>query len=407
MIKAFKIKKAACMLLLVFFVIVKTAASGFAQSSVKTSMKHLIDRNLHSAVDQYLVLAKKIPSDSLARGYDPARQKNIYSGASWWCSGFYPGALLLLYEATNNQELKKEAVKKLTVIKNQMYNTSDHDLGFKMNCSFGNAYRIFKDTAYKNILIVSANSLATRYKPTIKSIKSWDFNTAFKCPVIIDNMMNLELLEWAGHNGGGERLKEIAINHANTTLKNHFRPDYSSYHVVDYDLNTGLPMRKATWQGVNDSSAWARGQAWGLYGFTMMYRETKNPVYLNQAKSIAKFILNNPNLPVDLIPYWDFNAPDIPNALKDASAAAVISSALLELAQYTQLPEKRAYIKAAETILRSLSSNTYQAAPGTNGGFILKHSVGAFPMHEEVDVSLSYADYYYIEALTRYKKWYL
>jgi uncharacterized protein YyaL (SSP411 family) len=218
--------------------------------------------------------------------------------------------------------------------------------------------------------------------------------------------MNLELLEWSSRNDGGKKLDSIAINHANTGIKNHFRPDYSSYHLIDYDLATGKVMRKITRQGAADSSAWSRGQAWGLYGYTMMYRFTKNKQYLLQAQHIAKFILGNPHLPADMIPYWDFDAPGIPNAYRDASAAAVMASAFLELGRYTTGVAHTQYITAAQKILKTLSSSRYLAKLGTNGGFLLKHSVGALPFRAEVDVPLTYADYYFVEALLRYKQWY-
>jgi len=220
-------------------------------------------------------------------------------------------------------------------------------------------------------------------------------------------MMNLELLEWVSKNGGEQKFHNIAVEHANTTLKNHFRPDYSSYHVLDYNLRTGGVDRKVTHQGYSDESAWARGQAWGLYGYIVMYRFTKNAVYLSQANNIARFLLNHPNLPEDKIPYWDFDAPDIPNAKRDASAGAIMASALLELAQYTKGQQKKQYISSAEKMIQSLASPAYKAPLGKNGGFLLQHSVGHLPNKSEVDVPLTYADYYFLEALTRYKKWYL
>lgn len=165
--------------------------------------------------------------------------------------------------------------------------------------------------------------------------------------MIIDNLMNLELLAWVTDHGGDAKYKKIAINHANTSMKNHFRPDYSSYHVVDYDMKTGAVVKRGTAQGASDSSAWSRGQGWALYGYTMMYRFTKEKRYLNLAKNIASFILNHPNMPADKVPYWDFDAPGIPNTYRDASAAAVIASALLELGQYTGKQDAKVYIDAA------------------------------------------------------------
>jgi len=211
------------------------------------------------------------------------------------------------------------------------------------------------------------------------------------------------LLFWATRETGDSSYYKIAVTHANTTMKNHFRPDYSSYHVVNYNSQTGAVQQRKTHQGFADESAWARGQAWALYGYTEVYRETKDKKYLDQANHIAQFILNHPNLPADKIPYWDFNAPDIPNALRDASAASIIASALLELSQYTEGAISKNYVSVAETMLQSLSSDQYKAAPGTNGGFIIKHGVGHLPQKSEVDVPLTYGDYYFIEAMARYK----
>ena len=217
--------------------------------------------------------------------------------------------------------------------------------------------------------------------------------------------MNLDLLFWATKASGDSSFYKIAVTHANTTIKNHFRPDNSSYHVLNYDPQTGAIKQKRTAQGAADESAWARGNAWGLYGFTVTYRETKDPKYLDQANKIAQFLLSHPNLPADKIPYWDFNAPDIPNALRDASAASVMASALLELSKYVDAEKSKQYFKAAEIILQSLSTSTYKAAPGTNGGFILQHGVGHLPGGTEIDVPLTYGDYYYVEAMMRYLSW--
>ncbi|HEU5168821.1 MAG TPA: glycoside hydrolase family 88 protein, partial [Chitinophagaceae bacterium] len=283
----------------------------------------------------------------------------------------------------------------------------NHDLGFMMFCSFGNAYRITGNKTYKPTIDTSAGSLITRYRPAIQSIQSWESNDKLKCPVIIDNMMNLELLMWVAQHGGDQKLKDIAIAHANSTLERHFRPDGSSYHVLDYDPSTGKIIRKQTWQGAADESAWSRGQSWGFYGFTMMYRFTKDERYLKQAQWIAGFIFNHPNMPSDLVPYWDFNAPGIPDTWRDASAAAINASALLELAQYVSKQDAINYIDKAEKIIRSLSSEKYRAKQGEIGGYLLMHSVGNLPFHSEIDTPLTYADYYFLEALQRYQKWVL
>ncbi|MEI8059011.1 MAG: glucuronyl hydrolase, partial [Ferruginibacter sp.] len=371
------------------------------------SMKNMINTNMEFAAKQYKILMQNTPDTLMPRSFDASKNQLVTSDTKWWCSGFYPGSLLYIYEYTKDPVIKTEALKRLGILEKEKYYTGNHDLGFKMFCSFGNAYRIFGDSTFKEVIFKAAASLATRYRPSIKAIQSWNSNEKLKCPVIIDNMMNLELLYWVSEHGGDARFKEIAVTHANTTLQNHFRPDYSSYHVVDYDLNTGDVIKKITWQGAADSSAWARGQAWGLYGYTMMYRFTKNKAYLDLARHIAQFILHHTNLPADKIPYWDFNAVGIPSTYRDASSASILASAFLELGQYVTKKESKELVYTAEKILQSLASPAYRSNAGENGGFILLHSVGSVPNKSEVDVPLTYADYYFLEALKRYKDWYL
>ena len=250
----------------------------------------------------------------------------------------------------------------------------------------------------KSVIIEAAKTLSTRFNPKVGAIRSWDHNSdKWDYPVIIDNMLNLELLFEATKLKGDSIYHQIAVKHANTTLKNHFRADNSSFHVVDYDPENGEIIQKTTAQGYADESAWARGQAWGLYGYTLCYRYTKNPIYLAQANKIADYILNHPNLPKDKVPYWDYNDPKIPDAPKDASAAAITASALFELATYAN---NKSYTKSANQILNSLS-NSYQAPANQNAGFILVHSTGHKPANSEIDVPINYADYYYLEALLR------
>jgi unsaturated chondroitin disaccharide hydrolase len=362
-----------------------------------------IKKDVADATAQYKILMAGLVPNRFPKTYHADSAKLETSGASWWCSGFYPGTLLYLYQQTKEPALLTEANRMLNMLAKEQYDKTTHDLGFMMYCSFGNAQKMEPAAAYKEILINSAKSLSTRFDPKVGCIKSWDTKKP-EYLVIIDNMMNLELLFYATRITGDSSYYKIAVTHANTTMKNHFRADYSSYHVVDYNPKTGEVHKKRTAQGYADESAWARGQAWGLYGYTVMYRETKDKKYLDQANHIAQFILNNPNLPADKIPYWDYNAPNIPHALRDASAAAVMASAFLELCRYTDGKHGQQYFKTAEIILRNLSSPVYFAAKGTNGGFILKHSVGHMPNKTEIDVPLTYADYYFIEALGRYQK---
>jgi hypothetical protein len=362
----------------------------------------LFKQNFKDAEKQYQFLAKHLPATKFPKTYFPNTDKYEFSNSDWWCSGFYPGSLLYIYEQTKDPQTYTEALRILKDLEKEKYNTTTHDLGFMMFCSFGNANFIDPKPEYKEILLTSAKSLITRFNPTVGCIKSWDSKPS-DFLVIIDNMMNLELLFWATRETGDSTYAKVAITHANTTLKNHFRPDFSSYHVINYNTSTGLAQEKRTAQGFANESAWARGQAWGLYGYTLMYRETKNPIYLEQAKHIASFILNHPNLPADKIPFWDFNAPNIPEALRDASAASVTASALLELSTYVKGNQSKGYISAAETMLYALSKPPYKAAYGKNGGFLIKHCVGHIPQNTEVDVPLTYADYYFLEAMKRYQ----
>ncbi|HVW96078.1 MAG TPA: glycoside hydrolase family 88 protein [Mucilaginibacter sp.] len=363
----------------------------------------IIDRNMALADKQYKLMSAQLSPGRFPKNYDPAKNKFETSNSGWWCSGFYSGTLFGIYKDTHDGDLLTDADLSLDSLAKEQYNTHTHDLGFMMYTSFGNANQIAPNAAYRQILINSAKSLSTRFNPRVGCIKSWDSKPG-DFLVIIDNMMNLELLFWATKATGDSSFYKIAVTHANTTMKNHYRPDYSSYHVVNYNPETGEVQQKKTAQGFSDESAWARGQVWGLYGFTVMYRETRDRKYLDQAVHIADFILHHPNLPADKIPYWDFNAPNIPDALRDASAGAIMASALLELCRYADKAKAKNYFKTAQIILKTLSSPRYLAAPRTNGGFILKHNVGHFPAKSEVDVALTYADYYFVEAMNRYKQ---
>ncbi len=366
----------------------------------KADLVDLIDKRLDFAAAQYKVLAKHVPADSLPETYQYGKSKS--TTPKNWVSGFYPGTLFYLYEATGDQALYQAGLDKLPVME-PIKTIDSHDIGFMMYCSFGNANRLNPKDEYKDVLITSAQSLMKRYNPNVGCTMSWSSKPG-EFRVIIDNMMNLELLMWATQVTGDSSYAKVAISHANTTMKNHFRPDGSSYHLVNYNPETGAINKKHTVQGYADDSAWARGQAWGLYGYTMMYRETKDKNYLAQAKKIAEFVLNHPNLPEGKVPYWDYNAPGIPNAYRDASAGALHASALLELAGYVDDATAAKYVQVAETIIRTLASDKFTAPYAGNGGFILKHSVGHLPKGAMIDVPLTYADYYYVEAMLRYKK---
>jgi len=373
--------------------------------TTKRPIDKVIDESLAFSVQQYNLMTSvmKDKPDQLPRTLDD--NGNLKTADSrWWTSGFYPGTLWYLSEYSNDPKIKEDAVSMTSRVEREKYTTNNHDVGFILYCSFGNGLRITGDTSYNEVLLTGAKSLCTRFRPNIGCIQSWGSNNKWQFPVIIDNMMNLELLMWAFKNSGDSSFYKIAVTHADTTIKNHFRPDYSTYHVVSYDTITGKVQVKNTAQGFADESAWSRGQSWGLYGYTMIYRETKLDRYLKQAEHIADFLLNNPNMPEDKIPYWDFSAPGIPDATRDASAAAIMASALIELSGYVNPEKGKTYLNIAETQIRTLASPLYTAKPGANGNFVLMHSVGSIPADSEVDVPLTYADYYFIEAMMRYRK---
>lgn len=324
-----------------------------------------------------------------------------------WCSGFFPGELWMMYQYSKERCWRQQAVSNTWLIENIKDYTGSHDLGFMMNNSFGNAYRLTGEESFRDVLLQSARSLASRYNEKVGCIRSWSWGTPdrWKFAVIIDNMMNLELLFEASLLTDNKKYYDIAVSHAKKTLQNHFRPDYSSYHVVDYDPETGEVIKRLTHQGFADESIWSRGQAWGLYGFTMCYRYTKDESFLQQACHIADFFFSQPNLPADMIPYWDMRDPSIntgKTVARDASAAAIFASGLYELAQYVSKEDASRYLAIADKILDSLVAD-YQSDTQTHQGFLLLHSTGNHPANDEIDVPINYADYYYLEALTRQK----
>lgn len=327
---------------------------------------------------------------------DTLRLDNIYD----WTSGFFPGSLWYMYELSGNEFFKEEATKFTSYLHDIRYYKGTHDLGFMIYCSYGNQLRLTNDSTIIPIIVQTSDNLISRFNETTQTIRSWDFGE-WQYPVIIDNMMNLEMLFWASDYTNDPKYKDVAIKHANTTLEHHFREDMSSYHVIDYDTITGGVVSKGTHQGYSDDSHWARGQAWGLYGYVVCYRYTQDAKYLKAAEDIADYIIDMVKTD-DLIPYWDYVAPNIPDAPRDASAAAITSSALFELSKYSS-QTKTEYYNYAETILKNLSGEKYLSKQGENFGFVLTHSVGHLPANSEIDTPINYTDYYYLESLKRYR----
>ena len=373
------------------------------RTTTSPALEEFVGERLTAATRQYDHLLSEIPPrEGVPYSFD--KGSLVLVEPDQWTSGFFPGSLWLLYEATGEEIWRTRAERYTAMLVQQQYNRSTHDLGFIIFSSYGNGFRLTGNPAYRNVLLTAAKSLSSRYDPRVGLIRSWD-DPKWTYPVIIDNMMNLELLTWAGREGALLKYRQIAISHADRSMQTHFRSDGSNIHLVDYKPETGEVLRKETYQGASNSSAWARGQGWAIYGYTMMYREVREKRYLAQAQKAADFFMNHARLPADKIPYWDFDAPDIPNSPRDTSAAAVTCSALFELALFSDSQASRRYTVFAEDQLRSLASPTYSASFGESGGFILNHATANFPGHKGVDVSLSYADYYYLEALLRARTW--
>lgn len=397
---------------------------GVVSAMSQNSEKAFVKENFDFAVRQTEHMLKAVPAGKAAMPHTMNKSgKTSCVSIYGWTAGFFPGNLWYLTEYTGDPVWKDSAevwTKKMEPI--QKF-TDNHDIGFMMYCSYGNAYRLTKNEAYKDILVESAKSLCTRYNPTIGAIKSWNSwrswngDEVFKFPVIIDNMMNLELLFFASKATGDDSYKKVAISHAEKTMVNQIRKDGSAFHLTLYSPETGKFIKGETSQGYSDNSAWSRGQGWAIYGFTVVYRETKDPRFLATALKTADYYVDHANLPSDKIAWWDFNAYQpgfvpgkrsnagkIVTNYRDASAAAVTASALFELSTYTKGEKQKKYWNTAKQILESLGSPQYRAKEGTNGNFILMHSVGAIPHNSEIDVPLVYADYYFLEALLRYNR---
>lgn len=396
----------------VFFLIICLGLIGCKSDGINTAAEKEIPANekkIRSPKNRLTYLSEKmvnylpqIPLDSTKIPRSLEADGRLIAGKSrQWTSGFFPGTLWHLYGHSKSPALKKMATEWTAFIEKEKFDDHTHDLGFKLYCSFGTAYHITDNQKYKDIVVQASKTLIQRYNEKVGSIRSWDFNAdKWQFPVIIDNMMNLEMLFEATRLTGDSIYHNIAYQHAKTTMKNHFRPDASSYHVVVFDTITGGVIDKVTHQGFSNNSAWSRGQAWGLYGFAMAYEETKDPAFLEKAKAIAAFFFTHPNLPADKIPYWDFDAPKIPNEPRDVSAATVAASGLLKLMKY-DLDNKDEYLKWVDEILYSLAQPKYQS---TVPPFFLDHSTGSVPGEFEVDVPITYGDYYYVNTLVERSK---
>ena len=349
--------------------------------------------------------AKPHGERQVPHGWDAKTGKLDMRSIYWWTSGHFPGSLWYLYEATGDDFFKERATVWTELVAPNSMVSDNHDVGFIMYCSFGNARRLLKTDGYDALLLETADSLSKRFNSDLGLIRSWGaLDEKENYLVIPDNMMNLELLEWAAKATGGEkRFDDIARAHATKTMAHHFRADGGTYHVLNYDQRPGFlgvvqEIRRG--QGLSCETAWSRGQSWAIYGYTMMYRETKNPAFLEFAQKVSDFAINHPNMPADGVPCWDYGAP---GEERDSSAASVMASGLLELSTFVPGEKGATYRAFAVKQLLSLCSDAYFAKPGENGDWLLKHGVGHKPAGSEIDVPLDYGDYYFLEALLRFR----
>lgn len=392
---------------LLIFIAVITALVLIHSCTTKPSkeVQDFVAENVKFVAEQYaLQIAIIEKSGKILNPKSIIDGKMKYIKPQEWTSGFFPGSMWYLYELTGDEKWKTLGLKYTEALDTVQYLTNHHDVGFMIGCSYGNGLRLSGNEKYRQVIVQASKSLSTRFRPNAGIIQSWNVTSGWQaergweCPVIIDNMMNLELLFDATEISGDSSFYKIAVTHADNTIKNHFRPDFSTWHVIDYNMSDGSVRNKNKAQGFADESTWSRGQAWAIYGYTVCFRKTGDPKYLAQAEKAFEFVANHPNLPADGIPYWDYDAPNIPNEKRDASAAAIMASALYELSAYS----KSEYYKGwADKMMQSLAGTEYRAALGENGNFILMHSVGSIPHNSEVDVPLNYADYYFLEALKR------
>jgi rhamnogalacturonyl hydrolase YesR len=385
------------------FVFVLGFACVFSCKSKDQNKSNKVDLNVNDLLETRYskLLAYELDSMAFPRSYSHKKDEINKVPSKDWTSGFFAGNLWQIYQLNGNEAYRKRAKKWTAFIEKEKLNNKTHDMGFKVFCSFGNGLNSEENQHYKDVIVESAKTLITRFDESIGSIRSWDFNAdIWQFPVIIDNMMNLELLFEATKISGDSTYHNIAVKHANTTMNNHFRPDGSTWHVLDYDTITKQPRLKVTHQGIGDGSAWARGQGWAINGYTMVYRYTKDQRFLDRAEATANFFINHKNLPEDGIPYWDFDDPNIPNTSRDVSAGAIVASGLVELYQHTK---NESYLNYSKKVIRSLKSTNYILPLDKEIPFVLDHSFGDWSKKSEMDEPIVYGDYYFLETLIRLK----
>ena len=395
---------------LILAVAAATAFGGFAGEEQEKSLEAALPRIFARSVEHYRAIdAKATPlmkgedgKDLFPNSWDAKTGQLAMRSIFNWTSGHFPGTIWYLYEGTQDAALKDMAVKWTERLAPNSTADTNHDLGFIMYCSFGNARRLMKTDRYDALLIETAETLSKRYSPALGLIRSWGKRDEKKNFLVSpDNLMNLELMEAATRISKNPEFDRIARSHATITARHHFRADGGCYHVLDYDQETKRVKEVKRGQGASVETAWSRGQSWAIYGYTMMFRETKDPLFLEMAMKCADFAINNPNMPEDGVPYWDYGAP---GEERDTSAGSILASALFELSTLAPAEKGPAYRAFAVKALASLASPAYFAAAGENGDFLLMHGVGHKPGGSQIDTPLVYGDYYFAEALIRFRR---
>lgn len=324
-------------------------------------------------------------------------EKWVYSQNGGWVGGFWPGTLWMAWLHTRDDAFRTWALASAEKLAPRQYDTSTHDLGFLFYPSWATAWRLTGDDVWRAGAVRAADSLIQRYNPRGRFIRAWgaltDPTNAGR--VIIDTMMNLDLLAFASRQTGDPKYLDIAVEHARTTQRVFPRADGSTPHVYDFDPDTGAPIGPNTVQGYSPTSCWSRGQAWGLYGFTTMYRRTGNAEFLATARRLADFAVRS--LTPDHVPVWDYRAPQQPHDIKDASAGAITACGLLDLAAATG---RRSYREAASRLLAALAE-TCLTRNSARAEAVVARCTRHRPNEDGVEISLPYADYYLLEGILR------
>lgn len=382
------------------------SALSFASCTGRREMNALVRNTADISLKTLLRSAESVSDSTCFPSFGKEGHWKTKSSENW-VSGFYGGCLWQAFAFSGDPQFERLARKWTDGIEREKYNRETHDLGFRFMCTFGNGFRMSSDTAFADycraVRDTAALTLSQRFHPESGVLSSdWDKEPIEgTIPCVIDIMMNLEILFEAALSTGDSRFYEIAVSHADATWRDFVREDGGTYHVVRYDVSDGSVRDRGQLQGDTKESTWSRGHAWLVYGMVVAYRYTKDERYLEYAEKAADYFISHLN--EDGVAAWDFQSDD---SQPDASASAVVASALYEMLNYIPKGEQRRHYAAeADRMLAALCSPAYFIGADTD--CLLDHSVQYYHFGYNVDKPAIFADYYFLEALNRYKSIYL